>query len=238
MQARNRAAATRVDRPGSRSRTAKPDGRDADSPGAREGTRGPYARGVERRKALLEAVLRIVTRDGVAAVTHRAVAAESEASLRATTYYFATKEDMIREAFRFFCEESLEQIDATAERYLDRDVGPGDAVAMIFENVLKEWDNPNTSWVAEFELILAIAREPSFAPEYRAFQQRLDLGLKTTMQRIGSKQPDRDARIVLAFLRGFELEQLSRPDRKAWQRKMRTDLSHLVSALLGSKDLV
>jgi hypothetical protein len=140
---------------------------------------------------------------------------------------------MIREAFRFFCEESLAQIEATSARYLDRDVAPGDAVAMIFENVLKEWDNPNTSWVAEFELILAIAREPSFAPEYRAFQLRLDAGLKTTMQRIGSENPTRDARIVLAFLRGFELEQLSRPDRKVWQRRMRSDLSHLVAALLG-----
>jgi AcrR family transcriptional regulator len=195
--------------------------------------RGPYARGVERRRGLLEAVLRIVTREGVAAVTHRAVAAESEASLRATTYYFATKNDMIREAFRFFCEQSLEQIDATSDRYRDRPVGAGDAVAMIFENVLKEWDNPNTSWVAEFELILAIAREPAFAPEYRDFQQRLDDGLRLTMERIGSHDPARDARIVLAFLRGFELEQLSRPERKAWQKKMRADLSHLVEALLG-----
>ncbi len=195
--------------------------------------RGRYARGVERRRRLLEAVLRIVTREGVAAVTHRAVAAESEASLRATTYYFATKDDMIREAFRFFCEQSLEQIDATGEAYRNRPVRPGDAVAMIFENVLKEWDNPNTSWVAEFELILAIAREPSFAPEYRAFQERLDAGLAQTMEKIGSREPARDARIVLAFLRGFELEQLSRPDRKVWQRKMRSDLAGLVDALLA-----
>ena len=200
---------------------------------ANERARGPYARGVERRRALLEAVLRIVTREGVVAVTHRAVAAESESSLRATTYYFATKDDMIREAFRFFCEQSLEQIDATSQRYRNRPVASGDAVAMIFENVLKEWDNPNTSWVAEFELILAIAREPAFAPEYRAFQDRLDEGLQLTMERIGSKDPARDARIILAFLRGFELEQLSRPERKAWQRKMRSDLSHLLESLLG-----
>ena len=198
--------------------------------------RGPYARGVERRKTLLEAVLRIVTRDGVAAVTHRAVAAESKASLRATTYYFATKDDMIREAFRFFCEESLEQIETTSERFRGRAVGAGDAVAMIFENVLKEWDNPNTSWIAEFELILAIAREPSFAPEYRDFQRQLDLGLRATMQAIGSQEPARHARIVLAFLRGFELEQLSRPERKTWQRNMRADLSHLVTALLAPAD--
>lgn len=234
MQPRNRATAPKLDLHTKGRRTPTSPRLGAGSGASREGARGPYAPGVERRRALLEAVLRIVTRDGVAAVTHRAVAAESEASLRATTYYFATKEDMIREAFRFFCEQSLEQIDATSQQYLGRDVSAGDAVAMIFENVLKEWDNPNTSWVAEFELILAIAREPAFAPEYRAFQRRLDLGLKTTMQRIGSKHPVRDARIVLAFVRGFELEQLSRPERKAWQRKMRADLSHLVNALLAS----
>ena len=164
------------------------------------------------------------------------MAAESKASLRATTYYFATKDDMIREAFRFFCEESLEQIETTSERFRGRAVGAGDAVAMIFENVLKEWDNPNTSWIAEFELILAIAREPSFAPEYRDFQRQLDLGLRATMQAIGSQEPARHARIVLAFLRGFELEQLSRPERKTWQRNMRADLSHLVTALLAPAD--
>jgi DNA-binding transcriptional regulator YbjK len=194
--------------------------------------RGPYAPGVLRRRELLEAVLRIVARDGVAAVTHRAVAAEAKASLRATTYYFATKEDMIREAFRFFSEQSLEQIEATSRRYLDRDVRPADAVALIFETVVQESRNPNTSWAAEFELILAIAREPSFAPEYRAFQARLDEGLETAMRRIGSRRPARDARIVLAFLRGFELEQLSRPDRTSWQRRLKADLTQLVAALV------
>ena len=194
--------------------------------------RGPYARGVQRRRELLEAVLRIVARDGVAAVTHRAVAAEAEAPLPATTYYFAAKEDMIREAFRFFAEQSIEQIDEVSERYLDRDVGPEDAVALIFETVVQESRNPNTSWAAEFELILAIAREPSFAPEYRVFQDRLEEGLRTAMRRIGSSHPARDARIVLAYLRGFELEQLSRPDRRSWQRRLKSDLTGLVAALV------
>ncbi|MCP5060726.1 MAG: TetR/AcrR family transcriptional regulator [bacterium] len=203
-------------------------------PGKRGSQRGRYATGVQRRQELLEAVLRIVARDGVAAVTHRAVAAEAEAPLRATTYYFATKEDMIRDAFRFFAEQSILQIDEASERYLDRDVGPEDAVSLIFETIVQESRNPNTSWAAEFELILAIAREPSFAPEYRAFQDRIDEGLQLAMRRIGSHHPARDARIVLAFLRGFELEQLSRPERKSWQRRMKADLAGLIAALIKS----
>lgn len=198
--------------------------------------RGPYAPGVQRRRELLEAVLRIIARDGVAAVTHRAVAAEAEASLRATTYYFAAKEDMIREAFRFFADQSMAQIDAVSERYPMHGVGPEAAVDVIFATVVEESRNPNTSWAAEFELILAIAREPSFAPEYRVFQERLDKELQTAMRRIGSRHPARDARIVLAYLRGFELEQLSRPDRKSWQRRMKADLRGLVTALVEGSD--
>ncbi len=143
---------------------------------------------------------------------------------------------MIREAFRFFSEQSLEQIDAISRHYRGRNVGPEDAVDMLFKTIQKEWDNPNTSWVAEFELILAVAREPAFAPEYQAFQKRLDAGLEEMMRKIGSRHPVRHARIVLAFLRGFELEQLSRPGRRVWQRKLRSDLTHLVRALLAPGD--
>ena len=215
-----------------RASSGKKSGPKGDGRQERRGERGPYAPGLQRRRELMEAVLRIVARDGVSSVTHRAVAAEADASLRATTYYFATKEDMIREAFRFFCEQSIEQIETTSRHYVDRNAEPADAVALIFETVVEESNNPNTSWAAEFELVLAIAREPAFAPEYRAFQERLDEGLQTIMRRIGSRRPTRDARIVLAFLRGFELEQLSRPDRKSWQRRLKADLTHLVAALV------
>ncbi|HEB90447.1 MAG TPA: TetR/AcrR family transcriptional regulator [Deltaproteobacteria bacterium] len=233
MQTRNRLRSDPRRERGQRSSGIRASGRDAEK---NEGVRGPYARGVQRRRTLLEAVLKIVAVEGVGAVTHRAVAAEAGASLRATTYYFSTKEDMIREAFRFFSEQSLEQIDAISRHYRDREVGPEDAVEMLFKTIEKEWDNPNTSWAAEFELILAVAREPAFAPEYHAFQKRLDVGLQEMMRRIGSPRPVVHARIVLAFLRGFELEQLSRPGRRAWQRKLRSDLTHLVRALLTHRD--
>jgi len=64
--------------------------------------RGPYAPGLQRRRELLEAVLRIVGREGLAAVTHRSVAREARASLPATTYYFASKDEMLHAAFQQF----------------------------------------------------------------------------------------------------------------------------------------
>ena len=42
----------------------------------------------QRRQDILDAAMRIVVRDGVRAVRHRAVAAEAGVPLSATTYYF------------------------------------------------------------------------------------------------------------------------------------------------------
>ncbi len=203
---------------------------------AKKAARGPYVRGVQRRRELLEAVLRLVARKGVSAVTHRAVAAEANVSLRATTYYFATKEDMIREAFRFFTEQSLEMIDDTAGLFMKLEVVPETATDLLAEQVRRESRNPNTSWAAEFELMLAIAREPSFAPEYREFQLRIDERLQAVMEILGSADPARDARIVLAFMRGFELEQLSRPNRKARDGNFKGDLNRLINSLVAGRD--
>jgi DNA-binding transcriptional regulator YbjK len=55
-------------------------------------------RGERRRREILEAALRVIGRDGVAGLTHRAVADEAGVSLAATTYYFASKADLLREA--------------------------------------------------------------------------------------------------------------------------------------------
>jgi len=56
------------------------------------------ARGERRRRAILDATLALVGREGTAAVTHRAVAAEAGVPLAATTYYFDSKEELIRDA--------------------------------------------------------------------------------------------------------------------------------------------
>ncbi|MEE8311421.1 MAG: hypothetical protein V3R77_04130, partial [Candidatus Binatia bacterium] len=55
--------------------------------------------------------------------------------------------------------------------------------------------------------------------------------IRLMMKELGSPHPARDARIVLGFLRGFELEQLSRPDRPLSKRALVADLTRLLKAL-------
>ena len=53
------------------------------------------------RDAIVAATVRIVAREGVAAVTHRRVAAEAEVALSSTTWHFATKGDILEAALHW-----------------------------------------------------------------------------------------------------------------------------------------
>lgn len=79
-------------------------------------------KGEQTRRRILDATLRVICRDGIRGVTHRSAASEAGVHLSLTTYYFTDIEEMIREAFKHFCNlpnPELEQAMATAAAYLD-----------------------------------------------------------------------------------------------------------------------
>jgi AcrR family transcriptional regulator len=59
---------------------------------------GRRRRGDRRRRALLDATLQVIGRDGLAAVTQRAVAAEADLPPSAVYYYFPTLDDLVAAA--------------------------------------------------------------------------------------------------------------------------------------------
>ncbi len=60
----------------------------------------------QRRLSILEAALRIIVREGLRGVRHRAVAAEADVPLSATTYYFNDIQDLIADSFALFVKRS------------------------------------------------------------------------------------------------------------------------------------
>ncbi|MDF2179014.1 TetR family transcriptional regulator [Aliiglaciecola sp. CAU 1673] len=65
---------------------------------------------LERRNNILQAALRVMVRDGIREVRHRSVAKEAEVPLSATTYYFESIDSLIHDAFVYFTESNLAQI--------------------------------------------------------------------------------------------------------------------------------
>ena len=59
-----------------------------------------------RRRAILAAAVRVIGEGGPDRVTHRRVAAAAGVPLGSTTYYFSSRDAIIREAFRHYMSEA------------------------------------------------------------------------------------------------------------------------------------
>lgn len=85
--------------------------------------------GLERRQQIIDATLRIIVRDGMRGVRHRAVAAEAKVPLAATTYYFRDIEDLITAAFLDWATRSREfqeRFRQTCFERVESTLGPDD----------------------------------------------------------------------------------------------------------------
>jgi DNA-binding transcriptional regulator YbjK len=115
------------------------------------------ARGEERRERILRATLAVIGRLGISAVTHRSVAEEAGVPLGSLTYWFATKDDLLREALRRFVGDEAERLRGLAEQ-LGPDAEPA-AIAERYASVLE--DNTGPEQITQFELYLEAARNPA-----------------------------------------------------------------------------
>ncbi len=71
-----------------------------------QGRKAARAKSEQRRRLILEAALRIVAREGIRGVKHRAIAREAGVPLASTTYYFKDISELITDAFMLFAENS------------------------------------------------------------------------------------------------------------------------------------
>lgn len=199
------------------------------------GARGSYAPGREREEKLLEALLRIVAREGLSAVSHRSVAREARIPTGSVSYYFPKRIDLVRGAFSYLARKQLERIESIeAERPADSLTAVADLTTLVIMGELQQ--DSAASAAAEFELILAIGRQPELAPEYREFRERLVAMQERIARQLGSPHPELDGRVVQAFLRGVQLEALaSRPEDRPTREVVRGDLLHLLRSLTANR---
>lgn len=190
-------------------------GRPDAPPDAPETQPSRQARGERTRVRVLEATLRLLAREGPRAVTHRAVAAEAGTSSRATTYYFASREALLVEALQHYAEAAIARIDALAAGPAalrgDRGALVEAAARLLALIVQSDLGQDRTGLVAEYELVLEASRSPALEETYARWQARLEELLVRYATVMGSSSPPQDARIVLATLRGLEIEALARP---------------------------
>jgi TetR/AcrR family transcriptional regulator, regulator of biofilm formation and stress response len=196
--------------------------------------RRPQRRGIQRRAAILRATLRILGREGTAAITHRSVAEEAGVPIAATTYYFSSKEDLIREALHLHAEMEAERV-AEATRTL----GEGPTTVEALADHLADFVDHGLgagrqALIAEYELLLQAARDPGLESLSRVFYERVRGQLEETLTELGARDPTAAARLIMAVLAGLEVDNLATPTTHLSREELRQLIGQLLHSLLGS----
>jgi TetR/AcrR family transcriptional regulator, regulator of biofilm formation and stress response len=111
----------------------------------------------ERRDRIIDAALDVIAERGVNGTSHRTVAVRADVPLGSMTYHFESMDELLREAFTRFTEQSSS---AFADRFrsnVDQDL------AIAVEHVIDMIRSaPVRNLVLTYELYTLAAREPAF----------------------------------------------------------------------------
>ena len=168
----------------------------------------------DRREEILRAALRLIGSRGMHHVTHRDVAAEAGVPLGSTTYYFSTKEELLREALRLFVAEETARLHAAAQRFDGVSAEP-EAVADAIVAELRDTLTRPIEQVAQFELYLEATRTPALAEEAKACFAAYEEIAVAALRAAGAKDPERLAPLFIGLIEGLMFRQLVEP-RSNW----------------------
>lgn len=200
----------------------------------------------QRRQDILDAAMRIVVRDGVRAVRHRAVAAEAGVPLSATTYYFKDIDDLLTDAFSQYVERSAvymaklwENTEVTLREMVARTEGTpaararlADEIAlMAMEYIRRQLQTRRDYLIAEHAFRYEALINPRLASLVDAHQDILLQGACRFLQVMGSVQPLQDAQVLTGVMCRMEYQGLlhgPQPDADEENLGILTRQMHLV----------
>lgn len=177
----------------------------------------------QRRQAILDAAMRIIVREGVRAIRHRAVAAEAGVPLSATTYYFKDINDLITDTFALFVErsaahmgqfwrstegflrEQVSQLDGSVEarRLLANEIARL-AVEYVRHQLLTRREHLLAEQAFQQEALL----NPRLHTLMRAHRQILLKGVTHFFEVLGSLHAQQDAKLLTAIIVRMEYQGL------------------------------
>jgi DNA-binding transcriptional regulator YbjK len=183
------------------------------------------------RDAIVAATVTIVAREGVAAVTHRRLAAEAGVSLSSTTWHFAAKADILEAALHWTARREVARIAAIADR-----LGGAGFDASAWADELADWLVEQVT--GEREIAVALYRlqiELLGTPGAREVHREWGRGLRAVgdhvLERSATPTPDLDVRLVIAALDGLRMGVLNAGEEDVeW---LRPAVHRQLRALLG-----
>lgn len=186
--------------------------------------RATRRRGERTRQQILDATLRVIARDGVRRVTHRAVAREAGVNLSLTTYYFVDLSDMICRAFERFVdigypeveqrwEELFAHLEGLDPAWRDSELGRirvrDHVVDRMVDDIGGKLATQPERIAAKQHFFFEALLDPRLAALAEDYRRRLVAPFERLCRILGSADPELDADLLFANFVRFEHEALS-----------------------------
>jgi DNA-binding transcriptional regulator YbjK len=176
--------------------------------------------------AIVAATVQIVAREGVAAVTHRRLAAEAGVSLSSTTWHFATKTEILMAALSWTAEREVARIGEIADRLGDSDFDPEAWSKELAEWLIEQVTSERETAIALYRLQIELLGAHELHREWGR-------GLRDVGERVLQRSDTAavDVRLVIAALDGLRLSViLAGEEDVEWLREA---VSRQLRSLLG-----
>lgn len=166
-----------------------------------------------RRESILMATLQLIGEQGCDGLSHRKIAKAAGVPLGSTTYYFASREALLLEAFRLY----MRQFESRLARSLDRvqpyeAADPLSAVADFLVQLVDDELREPTLLRAEIELILYSVKHLELSEEFASWEDGMARPLARHLAEQGFALPEQLASALLRLTRGYEIQALTRSD--------------------------
>ena len=182
----------------------------------------------DRRVVIIRAAVGLIAREGLAAVSHRTVARAAGVPLGATTYYFASKTELLREALEVIADAEIAVLERAVER-IDGHALDADVVA----DVLAELCGPQLGLgpkLARFEIYVEAARRPALREVVARRTEALTRLAETALRAMGCPLATERAEPLVAGLDGVLLQELAaEPDLERLRARLRAMVSAVAS---------
>ncbi|ASL27522.1 TetR family transcriptional regulator [Azotobacter chroococcum] len=202
----------------------------------------------QRRQAILDAAMRIIIRDGVRAVRHRAVAAEAGVPLSATTYYFKDIDDLLTDTFALFVARSAAYMAGFWERtqgllleQVDRLEDSGESRRQLAEEIARlavgyvrhQLHFRRDELIAEQAFQQEALINPRLHELARSHRRILQQGAIQFFQVLGSQHPEQDASVLTGIIGRMEYQGLLDGPGRLDDEEMLAILSRYMYLVLG-----
>lgn len=189
-----------------------------------------------RRKHVVDAALRLVVEDGIAAVTLRRVAAAAQLNIGSVRHFFDGHDDLLAATAERAGERMGARLDAHPATALQGLAGEdaADALQQLVEEVLPVDDERRDEAIVILELIVASRTNPIFKPVAERMADDLHNVLTDALAALGIARPDGAAGQLAAMIGGLTVDAVT-PHGALDADRLRSSLRTMIRALLAQE---